>query len=256
MATASEVKAQDPKAEAAAEKAYAAAAETVPAAPADKAPAKPAPAPVAAKPVAAPKPAAKRKTAAKTVAKAPVAKAKKIKPVAAKAAPVKAKAKPAAKPAISSITKLKDTIMSKTNTEDFTARVKDTMVDMQGRAKAALEKGTAVFGDVGEFSKGNLEAVVESTKILAAGMQDLGRDYVADSKSAFETMTADMKELVAVKSPTDFFKLQGEIMRRSFDSAVALGSKRSETLVKLANEAYRPLSSRVSLVVEKVKKAA
>lgn len=283
MADTAEVKLDDVKAAAAAEQAYAAAAQQVevpkvevaPAvakAPAPQAAAKPVAAkPVTGKPVIG-KPAA-RKVAAKPVAAKPAPQPKAAKPEAAmpkaaqpkaakpkpaktiKTKPAKAAPKPvAAKPAA----KLKDTIMTKTKTttEDFTAKVKDVFGEAQVRAKAAYEKGTALFGDAGEFTKGNVEAVVESGKILAAGLQDLGKGYVAESKGAFETLTADVKELTAVKSPADFFKLQGEILRRNFDAAVASGSKQSEALLKLTNDAFAPIGSRVSVAVEKAKKAA
>jgi phasin family protein len=243
MATAPEAKIDTAKAEAAAEKAYAEAAakvETVvEAAPAVKA-AKPAP---AAK-VAAPKPAAK---------KASVKKAAAPKKIIKKAAAPK---KPAAKTA--PLSTLKDTIMTKTQnvTEDFTAKVKDVVTEAQDRAKVAFEKTQAYAAEGVEFTKGNVEALVESGKVLAAGLQDMGKDVVAEGKTALETMTADVKELAAVKSPADFFKLQGEILRRNFDAAVATGSKRSETMVKLATDAFAPIQTRVSLAVEKVKQAA
>lgn len=230
-------------------------------------------APVAA---AAPKAVKVRKTPApKAAAKAAPA-TKKVK--AAKKAPVKkAPAMRAAKPAeaklvvkraatavkaprktVTVTTQFKDKIMAKTGTtaEAITTKVKEAFAEAQERAKAAYEKSTAYVGEVNEFSKGNVEAFVESGKIFAAGMQELGKDYVAEGKSAIETMTADIKEFAAVKSPTDFFKLQGEIMRRNFDAAVASTSKHSEALVKLANEAIAPVSSRVSVAIEKVKQAA
>lgn len=179
---------------------------------------------------------------------------KAVAPKTKKAAP--AKKAPAAKPA--PVSSFKDTIMTKakTTTEDFTAKVKDAVADAQDRAKAAFDKSSAYAAEYGEFAKGNIEALVESGKILASGLQGLGKDYVAEGKTAFETMTADVKELAAVKSPADFFKLQGEILRRNFDAAVASGSKNSEALVKLANDAFAPISTRVSLAVEKVKQAA
>lgn len=253
MADAAEPKIDTAKADVLAEQAYAAAAAEVPAkpveaAPAAKAAAKPAKAP-AAKKVAAKAPAAK--PSAKPV-KAPVAK----KASAKKAAPRKTVKAAAAKAA--PVTQLKDTIMAKTKTvtEDFTAKVQETVAEAQERAKAAFEKGQALFGDAGEFTKGNVEALVESGKILAAGLQSMGKDYVAEGKTAFETVQADIKELAAVKSPADFFKLQGEIMRRNFDAAVAAGSKHSEAMLKLTNDAFAPVSTRVSLAIEKVKKAA
>ena len=43
-------------------------------------------------------------------------------------------------------------------------------------------------------------------------------------KGAFETVTADLKAMAAIKNPTELFKLQGEIARRNFDAAVARAS--------------------------------
>lgn len=240
MADATVNKIDEAKAEVLAEKAYAAAAAAPEAKAAPSAPVKKVAAPKkpAAKKTVAP---AKKVAVKKTVAPKTVAKpaAKKV----AKAAPLKSK---------------DTTIMAKTQqaAEDFTAKVKDAVADLQDRAKTAMEKSTAVFADAGEFTKGNVEALVESGKVLAAGLQDLGKVYVEDAKTGFETMTADVKELAAVKSPADFFKLQGEILRRNFDTAMATGSKRSEALVKLANEAFAPVQNRVSIAIEKVKQAA
>ncbi len=256
------------KADAAAEKAYAQAAAVVEAKvePKAAAPVAAAPATAPATPavkVAAPKPAAAKPAAVKT----PTVKKVAAKKVAAKLAPAKksalvkkivklAAAKPAAK--TSPIIKLKDTIMTKTKTttEDYTAKIKDVVATAQDRAKAAFEKTSGYASEYGEFTKGNLEAVVESGKILAAGLQDMGKTYVAEGKSAVETITADVKTFAGVKTPADFFKLQGELMRRNFDAAVASTSKHSEAVVKLAGDAFAPISTRVSLAVEKVKQAA
>lgn len=146
--------------------------------------------------------------------------------------------------------------MAKTKTEDFTVQVKDVLTEAQDQAKLALAKGQTLAGEAGEFTKGNVEALVESGKVLVAGLQDLGKDYVAEARTAYDTVQADIKELVAVKSPADFFKLQGEILRRNFDAVVATGSKQSEAVVKIANQAFAPIQNRVSLAMEKVKQAA
>ena len=205
---------------------------------------------------AAAKPAAKKAAVKAAVAKKAVVKKAPARPVAIKKIIKQVAAKSAAK--VTPFNKLKDTIMTKTKTttEDYTAKVKDVVATAQDRAKAAFEKTSAYASEYGEFTKGNLEAVVESGKILAAGLQDMGKTYVAEGKSAVETLTADVKEIAGVKSPADFFKLQGELMRRNFDAAVASGSKHSEAMVKLAGDAFAPISTRVSLAVEKVKQAA
>jgi hypothetical protein len=127
------------------------------------------------------------------------------------------------------------------------------MSEAQAKAKAAFEKSSSAMGEVSEFTKGNVEAVMASGKILAEGCQEIGSTMVAESRTAFEAMTGDIKELAAAKSPTDFLKIQSDMLRKSFDNAVAYSSKNSETFLKLMSDAAAPLSGRVSLAVEKVR---
>ena len=262
------------KIDAAAEKAFAEAAEKKTAEAAKAAPKAveaPKADPVVTEAVAAPvaKPAAKPAAKKKVVAKKAVAKkaaAKKVtatkkapakKPVAAKK--IKAAPKKAVATKTTPISTLKETIMATAKTAkttDFTAKAKELAADVQTRAKAAYDKGAEVTADVVEFQKGNLEALVESGKILAAGVQDMGRTYVEEAKVAVETVQADVKKAAAVKSPTELFQLQGEIARRNFDALVSTTSKNTEAFLKLANEAFAPVSSRMSLAAEKFSKAA
>lgn len=148
---------------------------------------------------------------------------------------------------------LKETFMA---TPFDLTQIQTAFADIQGKAKEALEKSTAALGEANDFAKGNVEAVVESGKALSAGLQDLGATMVAEARTAFEGLTADAKELAAAKSPTEFFQLQSALVRKQFDGAVAQASKSTEAWLKLANEAFSPLSSRVTLAVEKVSKAA
>ena len=60
----------------------------------------------------------------------------------------------------------------------------------------------------------------------------------------------------AVKSPTEFFKLQSDFVRGAFDSYVAEASKNTEAVLKLAGEAAQPISNRFAVAAEKVKTAA
>ena len=203
---------------------------------------------------AAPKKAKPKKVAAKTAAKK---KAPAKTPVAAKK--TTAARKKAATTNTTPISKLKENIMAtakNAKTTDYTAKAKEVAADMQTRAKAAYDKGTELTKDTVEFQKGNFEALVESGKILASGMQDMGRTYVEEAKTAAETVQADVKKMAAVKSPTELFQLQGEIMRRNFDAMVSTTSKNTEAMLKLANEAFAPVSNRMSLAAEKVRKAA
>lgn len=210
--------------------------------------------PRAVKPKAAPKPAAAKtatprkkaaavaKPAAKTVSKAKAAPAKKAAPKAT------TQTAPKASP-------LKEKIMA-TKNQDFAEGLKTAFADTQDKAKAAFEKSQAAFSDCAEFTKGNVEAVVESGKILANGLQKIGSSYVEETRSSIETLTADVKEITSVKTPADFFKVQNEVARRNLDHVVAFNSKNGEALLKLVNDVFAPISGRVNLAIEKAKRAA
>lgn len=221
------------------------------------------------------KPAAKRsyKPRQKAAAKAAIAKPKPTKPVRKpvakfatkpakpKAASARTAAAPApinpavaSKPANETI-KITQEFAKMTTPETFTKGIQDVMADAAAKSKEAYEKSTVMMADASEFTKGNVEAMVAAGKILASGMQEMGRSLVADSKAEFEALTAEVKELASVKSPTDFFQLQSAMMRKYFDKSVAAASKNTEAMLKLANDAAQPLSSRVSLAMEKIKAA-
>ena len=160
------------------------------------------------------------------------------------------------------IAQLKDKIMATSPSNEDIQKFNDTvttsvtqaMNDAQGKAREAYEKSTAVAGEATEFAKGNVEALVESSRILSEGLQTIGKTYAEEAKSAYEQMTADLKDVAAIKSPTELFQLQGKIMRRNFDSLVAVSSRNTEAMMKLANEAFEPISGRMSVAADKIGK--
>ncbi|RYD54693.1 MAG: phasin family protein [Sphingomonadales bacterium] len=140
--------------------------------------------------------------------------------------------------------------------ETNTAKAQAMFSDFNDRTKGAVEKSTKLIEEANDFAKGNVEAMVESSKIAANGLQTLGQDAAEYSRKSFETATAALKTFATVKSPTELFKLQSDFFRTSFDSYVAEASKNTEAMLKLAGDAAQPLSGRFALAAEKVKTAA
>ncbi|HEY0044173.1 MAG TPA: phasin family protein [Allosphingosinicella sp.] len=245
-------KAEAPKAAAPAP-AQAKAADAPAAAPAPKADAAPAAKPAATAPAAkAPNKAAKPrrvKAAAKKAAPAPV---KKSAPVAKAAA---AKASPAAAKTIktTNATVIEGTRTMKNETKAVTDRFQAVFGDVNERAKTAIERNTRIAEEMTELTKGNVEALVASTKIAARGFEGLAQDVAEFGRKSFEDASAAFKGFAEVKSPTDFFRLQSEFVRGQFDGAVAETSKLSETVLKLAGEAAEPITTRYSVAAERVK---
>ncbi|MGB7417553.1 MAG: phasin family protein [Erythrobacter sp.] len=153
---------------------------------------------------------------------------------------------------LNSISKLKDTIMATTPKNDITQTAKKTAADMQDRMQNAYSKAGEFASEAGEFQKANAEAIVDSGKIFFTGAQELVRENVETGKTVVETMTEDAKKVAAIKSPTELMQLQGEIARRNFDAVVSYGSQRTEAWLKLYNDAFAPISNRMSVAGEKL----
>jgi phasin family protein len=127
--------------------------------------------------------------------------------------------------------------------------------DINERARTQIERNTRLAEELTELSKGNLEAVVASTKVAAKGLESIGQEVAEYSRKSFEDASAALKGFAEVKSATDFFRLQSDFARTQFDSLVAESGRLSETMLKLAGDVAQPLTNRASVAADKVKSA-
>jgi phasin family protein len=154
-------------------------------------------------------------------------------------------------------TMTKDTIQNVQATQAAAAeRIQAALGDVNERAKNAVERSTKMLEEVTELTKGNVEAIVASSKVAARGVETLSQEAAEYSRRSFEEASAALKSFAEVKSPTDFFKLQSDFARSAFDSLVAESSKMSEAMIKLAGEVAEPITSRYSVAAERVKNIA
>ena len=157
-------------------------------------------------------------------------------------------------PIAQGVSKMTDTV--KATAEKTTEKATEFFADVRVKASEAAEKGKKFAAETVEFNKANVEAIVEAGKIVAKGAQEMGKTNMEFAKKNFEEVQVAVKELTSVKSPTDFVKLQGELARKGFDTAVAQGSKNTEAMVKLMSEMFQPISNRIAATTELFKKAA
>lgn len=125
--------------------------------------------------------------------------------------------------------------------------------EMNDRAKQAMERSARLVEDFNDFSKGNIEALVESSKAAARHAEALSQQTAEFGRKTFEQTSAAIKEMASVKSPTDLFRLQSEFAKNAFDQMVAESSRNSEAMLKAAGEVFQPLSNRFAVAAEKMK---
>jgi len=140
--------------------------------------------------------------------------------------------------------------------EETKAKLETVYADLNEKAKVSVEKSTKAIEEFSDIAKGNVEALVESGKIAAKGFETIGQEAVDYSRKSFEKATASFKSFSTVKTPTEFFQLQSQLLSSSFDEFTKEAAKSSEALIKLASEVTSPLAARVTVVTDKVKALA
>ncbi|PHQ62748.1 phasin family protein [Sphingobium sp. C100] len=140
--------------------------------------------------------------------------------------------------------------------EETKAKFETAYSDFNEKAKSQVEKSTKAIEEMSDIAKGNVEAFVESGKIAAKGMEVMGQEAVDFTRKNFEKATASFKTFATVKTPTEFFQLQSQLLSTSFDEFTKEAAKNSEAMMKLAGDVAQPLTARVTLVTDKVKTLA
>ena len=213
-------------------------------------------------PAVAAKPAAKAKTvarkpAARRARKAPAKAVEAVKKVSKRAAK---SAKRAPKVRAASVKQIEGI---KTMTYDFNQmfagfqlpgadKYQQFVAEAGERTQQAAAKSQKAAEELSDLAKANVEAFVEAGRIAAGGVKALGQDVIASGREGIEQASDAVKTLAEAKSPAEFFQIQSELARASFDRFVAETSKLTERVVKLAGEAAEPLQTRASLNAERI----
>jgi len=146
--------------------------------------------------------------------------------------------------------------MQNQTTKKVNERTQALFGDMNGRAKEGVERSTKIVGEMTDLTRGNVEAIVASSKVAARGIETLSQEVAEYGRRSFEEASAAVKNIAEVRSATDFFRLQSDYARTAFDSMIAESSKMSEAMMKLAGEVAEPITSRYSVAAERVKNIA
>ncbi len=130
-------------------------------------------------------------------------------------------------------------------------KVQGLLADAGERSQEFVAKSQKTAEQFSDLAKANVEAMVEAGRIAAAGTKSIGQDALASGRQGIEQASDAVKTLAEAKSPTEFFQIQSELARASFDRFVAESSKLTERVVKLAGETAQPLQNRASVNAER-----
>ncbi len=136
---------------------------------------------------------------------------------------------------------------TKKNYDQAVAQTKDYVV----KANDAFFKG---FDDAASFGKDNVEALVAASTVVAKGFEEVTKAWFAYNQVIAEQSVSVAQALAGCKTLREVVDLQNDFAKTSFDGLVAEGTKISELTLKVANEAFEPIKSRLTVAMDKMVK--
>ncbi|HEX8937561.1 MAG TPA: phasin family protein [Sphingomicrobium sp.] len=125
------------------------------------------------------------------------------------------------------------------------------LAEANERGQELVKRSQKVAEELADLARANVEAVVEAGRVAAEGARSISQEAASSGREGFEQAADAIRSLAEAKSPTEYLQLQSEFARASFDRAVAESSRLTESLVKLAGEAFQPISNRASANAER-----
>lgn len=140
-----------------------------------------------------------------------------------------------------------------TTAESAMSQGKATFDQVATKSREAIEHGMKQVDEVAGMARGNVEAMLASSRAAAQGIEAIAREVADFSRKTFEETTAAARAMTTVKTPNELLALQNDFAKTQFDAAVAEMSKLSETMVKLMGEVFEPMQARAALATDKLK---
>lgn len=123
--------------------------------------------------------------------------------------------------------------------------------DVNGRGEEFAKRSHKAAEELADIARANVDAVVESGKIATSGAQTIGQQVLAKGRNNIDHAANTVRALAEAKSPADVMQVQSDFFRGAFDRFVEETANLTESFVKVAGEAFEPISTRASLNVER-----
>jgi phasin family protein len=115
---------------------------------------------------------------------------------------------------------------------------------------------TKTTEQITSFSQGNVEAIMKSSQVWAAGCQAISKSMATTAQAHLDQTMSTWKALITVKSLREAMDLRASLTHAAFETAFAEAGKLTDASMKLVEETMAPITERITLAAEKFKHPA
>lgn len=126
-------------------------------------------------------------------------------------------------------------------TEQAITMAKSSFEQVATKSREAMEQSMKTVGTVTEMTRGNVDALLESSRTAAGGIQVIAQEVADYGKQTFERTTAAGRTMALARTAPELFHLQSEFARTEFTTAIAEYSKLSQAMFQTMTAMFEPL---------------
>lgn len=123
---------------------------------------------------------------------------------------------------------------------------------VQASVKDNLDRAVRTAEELVSFGQGNVEAAIRSSQILATGLQDITKQVAANAQAQLDETISTFRALTGAKSLKEAVDLQANLVRNTLEKTFSETGKLTDATFRLAEQAWAPLTQRVTAAVEKL----
>lgn len=124
------------------------------------------------------------------------------------------------------------------------------MEHAQVQMKEGLQKAMKTAEQMTAFSQGNVEALMKSSQILTTGLTEMSKLMAEMARGSLDHTMSTFRAMSSVKSVKEAVELQTSFARASMEKAMSESGRITEHSLKLAEQAFAPITARVNAAVE------
>lgn len=115
--------------------------------------------------------------------------------------------------------------------------------------KQGFGKAMEGYGQLNEFSKDTMEALISSANIASRGLEVLNSEALAFSKQSMEDGVSVAKAAMTVRSVQELMEIQNDFTKSAFDTYLGQVNRVADLFTETTKEAVEPLNERFNVLL-------
>lgn len=124
------------------------------------------------------------------------------------------------------------------------AQVADIGRNQADQVRSLMGASARAYGDAGNLSSEDVDALVQTSTRLAKGVQDMGLEVMQYTQQSLQMSMRVANDLMTCRTVEDMLNIQRNFMRQSVDTFLHESARLLEMSSNVATEAVNPLSER------------